>query len=86
MAYFKYYSTHRIASLDECLEIGRILKMEEEVKVALYYLHHILGALMYYPEIVDKDSWFKGKVFCSPQVVFDSIGQIIVVLIIMHLY
>ncbi len=52
---------------------------EEEVKLALDYLHHVVGALMYYPEIVDKESWFKGNVFCSPQVVFDNIGQIIVV-------
>ena len=69
-----------IASLDDCLEIGRILKMDEkEVKKALKYLHDVVGALMYYPDINDKDRWFKGKVFCSPQVVFDSIGQIIVV-------
>ena len=71
---------YQIAPLDDCLEFGRRLKMdEEEVKLALDYLHHVVGALMYYPEIVDKESWFKGKVFCSPQVVFDNIGQIIVV-------
>ena len=71
---------YKIASLNDCLEIDKKLEMdEEEVKLALYYLHHVVGALLYYPEINDKDSWFKGKVFCSPQVVFDSIGQIIVV-------
>ena len=50
----------------------------EETKTALWYLHNIVGAIMYYPEIEDEDGWFKMHIICSPQVIFDSISQVIV--------
>ena len=61
------------------LEMGKHLNMDkEEVKTALWYLHHIVDALVYYPDLKDKDNWFEKNIICSPQVVFDSISQIIV--------
>ena len=66
----------QVVSLSKCLEIGKALHMdEEEVMSALWYLHHIVGSLMHYPNI---DCWFEENVICSPQVIFDSISQIIV--------
>ena len=66
----------QVVSLSKCLEISKALHMdEEEVMSALWYLHHIVGSLMHYPNI---DSWFDENVICSPQVIFDSISQIIV--------
>ena len=69
----------QVAPLKECLEIGKMLNMkEDDVKTALQYLHRVVGALMYYPEIDDYDNWFKNNIICSPQVIFDSISQVII--------
>ena len=68
-----------VVSLSTCFEIGNCLNMDqEETKTALWYLHNIVGAIMYYPEIEDEDGWFKTHIICSPQVIFDSISQVIV--------
>ena len=68
----------QVAPMTECMEIGKLLNMEDDVKPALEYLHYVVGALMYYPEIPDDDSWFRNNIICSPQVVFDSISEIII--------
>ena len=70
----------QVAPMSFCLEMGKRLNMDkEEVKTALWYLHHVVGAIIYYPDIKDKDNnWFEKNIICSPQVVFDSISQIIV--------
>ncbi|XP_064387204.1 uncharacterized protein LOC135335598 isoform X4 [Halichondria panicea] len=68
-----------IATMDECIQIGKALKMdEEEVKFTIWYLHQCVGALLYYPDIHDKESYFKNRVICSPNVVFNSIRLLIV--------
>ena len=67
-----------IVELKDCFEIGHMLGIDkEEVKFCLWYLDCI-GTLMYYTNIADEDSWFKNHVICSPQVIFDSISQLIV--------
>ena len=68
-----------IVSMKDCIHIGRALNMtEEEVKFSVWYLDRWVGALIYHPEIKDKDDWFKKYIICSPQVVFDSISSLIV--------
>ena len=68
-----------IAEVKHCFEIGEMLDIDkEEVKFCLWYLNCI-GTLMYYTNISDdKDDWFKNHVICSPQVIFDSISQLII--------
>ena len=67
---------YHIIKVSDCLEIGEELKMSEvEVKVCLWYLHYCVGTIIYFPDLPDK--WFKENVICSPQVVFNSIEQLI---------
>ena len=67
---------YRIAEMKHCYEIGEMLDIDkEEVKFCLWYLDCI-GTLMYYTNI--PDGWFKDHVICYPQVIFDSISQLIV--------
>ena len=67
---------YRIVSRANCLDFAKSLGMdEEEVDFALWYLHFCTGTLMYYPDLPDE--WFKNHIICSPQVVFDSISQLI---------
>ena len=75
-----------IVSMDDCICIGIALNMvEEEVRFSVWYLDRWVGALIYQPEIEDKDDWFKKFIICSPQVVFDSISSLIVeVLLDLH--
>ena len=77
---------YNIVSMDDCIHIGRALNMvEEEVRFSVWYLDRWVGALIYQPEIEDKDDWFKKYIICSPQVVFDSISSLIVeVLLDLH--
>ncbi len=37
-----------------------------------------VGALIYHPEIKDKDGWFGNFVICNPQVVFNSLSILVV--------
>ena len=70
-----------IATMEDCLEIGEQLGMKdkEEVEFCLRYLHEFVGAVMYHPNVPgDEDGWFKNHIICTPQVVFDSISQLIV--------
>ena len=67
----------KIVSTVDCQEIGSLLEMDrEEINTALWYLHYCTGSLMYYPDI--SDEWFKNNIICSPQVVFDSISELVV--------
>ena len=69
----------KLVKMKDCLELGRMLEMDkEEIEFCLWYLDCI-GTLMYFDSITeDKDGWLKNHVICSPQVVFDSISQLIV--------
>ena len=70
---------YKIVNIDDCLEIGKLLDMDEDdVRFCIWYLNCI-GTLMHYTNIADDDGWFKNHVICSPQVVFDSISKLIVV-------
>ena len=70
---------YKIVSMDDCLELGKMLEMDkEEIDICLWYLDCI-GTLMRYTNIIDdEDNWFKNHVICFPQVIFDSISQLIV--------
>ena len=70
---------YKIVKMEDCLEIGKILKMDVgEIDFCLWYLDCI-GSLMHYTNIADdEDNWFKNHVICSPQVIFDSTSQLIV--------
>ncbi|XP_064392626.1 uncharacterized protein LOC135340238 isoform X2 [Halichondria panicea] len=70
---------YKIASIEDCLELGKKLEMDEnETKFCLRYLHDCVGTVMHYTNITnDKEKWLKNRVICSPQVVFDSISQLI---------
>ena len=70
---------YKIVKIENCLEIGKMLEMDEgEIDFCLWYLSCI-GSLMRYTNIADdEDNWFKNHVICSPQVIFDSTSQLIV--------
>ena len=66
-------------SMVDCCEIARSIGMDRnEIDFVLWYLHCCTGTLMYYPDIHDDNDWFENHIICSPQVVFDSISQLIV--------
>ena len=67
-----------IAKLEDCIELGVILEMDkDETTFCLWYLHNCVGTLMHYTRIGhDEDGWFNNHVICSPQVIFDSISQL----------
>ncbi len=73
---------YQIATVEDCIEIGKKLEMdEEETKICLLYLHCI-GSILYYTNVPNDDDprWLlKCHVICLPQVIFDSISQLIVV-------
>ena len=71
---------YSIVSMEHCLEIGRMLEMDEEdTRFCLGYLHNI-GTIMYYRNVPnDDDGWLKNHVFCTPEVIFTSISQLILV-------
>ena len=69
-----------IVSMEDCIRIGTEgLKMrEKEVRFTVWYLDRYVGALIYHPEINDKDGWFGNFVICNPQVVFNSLSVLVV--------
>ena len=62
----------RTMSLSQCHEIGNRLNVKNTDE-ALWFLHHCVGILMYFPEIEE----IKDIVICDPQVVFDSVTNLI---------
>ena len=64
----------RTATLEFCLELSKELEMSEhETKVALWFLHHHAGVVMYFPDI----PLLKDLVIVDPQVVYDSVTFLI---------
>ena len=63
-----------VVSLSLCEEIARRLSMPTPVQEALWFFHHHVGSLLYYPDIPS----MKDTVLCTPQVIFDSISTVII--------
>ena len=65
----------RTASLGSVLQLAANLGMaEKEAKLALWFLHHHAGVLMYFPKLAE----LKDTVICDTQVVYDSATNLIV--------
>ena len=65
----------RTASLQSVLQLAGELGMpEEEAKLALWFLHHHAGVLMYFPKLEE----LKDTVICDTQVVYDSATNLII--------
>ena len=62
----------RTMSLLQCHKIGARLKVKNTDE-ALWFLHHCVGTLMHFSDIEE----LKDVVICDPQVVFDSITDLI---------
>ena len=63
-----------VVSVTECEEIARRLSMTTPVREALWFFHHNIGSLMYYPDIPS----MKDVVICDCQVVFESTSELII--------
>ena len=63
---------NRTMSLLKCHEIGERLEVRDTDE-ALWFLHHCVGILMHFPKIEE----IKDVVICDPQVVFDSVTDLI---------
>ena len=65
----------RTASLQSVLQLAGDLGIpEKEAKLALWFLHHYAGVLMYFPKLEE----LKDTVICDTQVVYDSATNLIV--------
>ena len=64
----------RTATLEDCLLLSQSLRMSSyETKVALWFLHHHAGVMMYFPNIPE----LKDFVILDIQVVYDSVTVLI---------
>ena len=63
-----------IVSLAQCKEIAKQLSMPTPVEEALWFFHHDVGSLMHYSKIPSMED----IVVCNPQVIFDSISELII--------
>ena len=63
-----------VVTLKQCEAVASKLKMCGTMKSALWFLHHYVGSVMYYPEIQS----LKDFVICNPQAVFDCISKMII--------
>ena len=65
----------RMASLECVLQLARELGIpEKEAMVALWFLHHYAGVLLYFPNLPE----LKDTVICDNQIVYDSATNLIV--------
>ena len=68
----------QIVTREECSLVGNEMNLtEDNIKFTLWYFNQ-LGTLIYRDELEDDSGWFKEHVICSPQVIFDSISQLII--------
>ena len=64
----------RTMSLEECEKLAKKAGISRsELQEALWFLHHRVGVLLYYPKV----EALKGTVICDIQVVFDSASNLI---------
>ena len=65
----------RTASVEYCMHLSASLDMSSyETEVALWFLHHHAGVLMYFPDIPE----LKNLVIIDTQVVYDSVTRLII--------
>lgn len=65
----------KIFTFTECTAIADKLYMkEEELKEALWFLHHSVGSVMHFPELPE----LQDMIICDLQVIFDSVTGLIV--------
>ena len=65
----------RTATLQSVLQLAGELDIpEKEAKLALWFLHHYAGVLMYFPNLEE----LEDTVICDIQVVYDSVSSVIV--------
>ena len=69
-----YFLDKPVVSLHQCQEIARKIKMPTSVESAVWFFHHHVGSLMYYPEVQS----MKDTVICDTQVIFDSVSELII--------
>ena len=63
-----------IIHLSDCIEFGKLLKMDEQmVRAALQFLHKYIGLILYFPE----NEKLKNFVICDPQSLFFGISELI---------
>ena len=71
----KDLQANRIMSLEDCREQAKKLEIDsEELNSALWFLHHYMGLIFYFPEVKE----IENIIFCDMQVIYDSITQLIV--------
>ena len=64
----------RTATLEDCMRLSESLRMNSyETKVALWFLHHHAGVMMYFPNIPE----LKDLIIIDIQVVYDSVTILI---------
>ena len=64
----------RTMSLEQCEKLAKKAGISRsELQEALWFLHHRVGVLLYYPEV----EALKGTVICDIQIVFDSATNLI---------
>ena len=67
--------TERTANLDVCDQLARQLYMSSnETKIALWFLHHYAGFLMYFPDLAE----LEDTVICDTQIIYDSVTNLII--------
>ena len=67
--------TERIASLNDCHQLARQLHMpSKETKIALWFLHHYAGVLMYFPDLPE----LEDTIICDTQIIYDSVTNLII--------
>ena len=68
------HQVNRTASLDYCMELSNSLGMStSETQVALWFLHHHAGVLMYFPNVPE----LEDLIIIDVQIVYDSVTNLI---------
>ena len=63
-----------VISFNQCKAVASKFMMSTPVEEAVWFFHHHVGSLMHFPEIES----MKNVVICNPQVIFDSISEVII--------
>ena len=75
LSLFLRMRTERMIDLESCITLAQELNMPpDETKLALWFLHHQAGVLMYFPDLPE----LQDTVICDIQIVYDSVTNLIV--------